>query len=126
MWIDAVDRRRSSRKSSQGRWNVAGAEGRRFNDKKLFIRSIQAIRLQDQILWDPVIKDAKTGPQYRFGSRSTLADAPGDSNARRKIGMVVDVGLRLIPQSITQGKIRPELPVVFGIKTDIDISIGYQ
>ena len=52
---------------------------------------------------------------------AAAADAPRDGHARREIGQVVDVRLRLVAQPVAQRQVRADAPVVIRKQPDVEL-----
>ena len=86
----------------------------------LLDNSVEALRIQDVILGEAVVKNSVAGAQHGLGGLA-LSQSPGDANPRGKVRMVVNVILRLEAQPAADGQIGTRLPVVFHVRLDFNV-----
>src|SRR5208337_3280505 len=84
--------------------------------------------LKFQVVRKAVVEHTKARTQYRLGRiLGIAADAPGNTQARCKIGMIAEVVLRFKAQAIADGDVLPHFPVILNKKARIyesDCSAG--
>src|SRR5438874_8884657 len=84
---------------------------------------VQSLLLQHKVVGEAVVKDAKARAQHGLGRLlSTSINAPGEAKTRRKIDMVTDVVLTLVAQSVAEGDIWFDAPIVLSVQASIKIS----
>src|ERR1019366_7078414 len=80
----------------------------------------------DQILGEAVVKQPKTGAQYGFrGALPASAYAPGNTEPRRPVRMIVDCVLRFKAQAAAQREVGTHLPVLLHVQSRVHHCDGY-
>jgi len=82
--------------------------------------AIQAVRIQNQVLGEAVVEQAKPAAQYGFRrALSSSANAPGKAEPGRPVAMIVNGVLRFKAQSAAEGEIGTNLPVILHVQPGI-------
>ena len=61
-----------------------------------------------------------------LGGATPAADTPGEAQSRRQIDVITDVVLGFVAQTIAESDIRPYLPIVLNIESEIGGGHGWQ
>src|SRR5690242_13915298 len=85
----------------------------------MLIDTIQSLRLKYLLLHEAVVEHPKAGAEHGLGCFSA-ADAPRQTYARREIGVIADVVLRLKAKAEAKRNVGTDAPLVFGIRSHID------
>src|ERR1019366_5445297 len=92
----------------------------------LLRHAVQTVGIEDQILGEAFVKQPKTGAQYGFrGALPASAYAPGNTEPRRPVRMIVNRVLRFKAQTTAQREVRTHLPVVLHVQSRIHHRDGY-
>ena len=118
--IDLIDRGRILRRRKIGRSRKVGIKIRISHDKLLLRRSVQSLRLQQEILPKAIVKNSPARAKYSFRlAFFTGVDAPGDAYARRDVSVEADFVLRFDAQSVRERNVRANLPFVLCVKSPV-------
>src|SRR5205823_2381549 len=120
VWIDLINRRRILRRRKIGRSRKVGIKIRISHDKLLLRRSVQSLRLQQEILPKAIVKNSPARAKYSFRlAFFTGVDAPGDAYARRDVSVEADFVLRFDAQSVRERNVRADLPFVLCVQSPV-------
>ena len=95
----------------------------RIINHELFLRNaVQTIGLQNLSLLKAIVKNAEASAENNLGRSTFASDAPGKTQTRRPVRMVLNTGLTFEAQAVTQSNVRTHFPIVLIIETSIEIS----
>ncbi len=90
------------------------------HDELLLDASVETLLLRHQVIAEAVVKHSKAGPQHSFGRiLGRAANAPSNSHPRRKVGMIGNVVLSFKTETITEGEIGTDAPVILGVQAGV-------
>ena len=90
------------------------------HDVLLLCHAVQPIRIEDQVLGETVVEQAKTAAQYGFWrALSPTADAPGKTEPWRPVPMIVNRVLRFKTQPTAHRESGTHLPVILYVQSGI-------
>jgi hypothetical protein len=79
--------------------------------------AVQAVRIENQVLGEAVVEQAKAAAQHGFRrALSSSANAPGKAEPGRPVGMIVNRVLRFKAQAAAQREVGTHLPVILHVQ----------
>src|SRR5579884_1959749 len=101
----------------------------RVRSAEVFIYLIEGGRsdggLDEEILVEAIVENSPTRAKYGFRLMGlTAVDSPGDRNSRGEIGVVLNLVLRFVAQSIAERDGRQDAPFILKVQAEVPVSIG--
>src|SRR3989454_3249819 len=105
------------------RWRVEEIKLRAGDEELLLRGAVEALLPQEEVIRKAVIKHARPNAEHGLWRILGIsADAPSETEARGKIGVVAKIILGFESKTVTESDVRAKPPIVLNVQPGIEIS----